>query len=57
MSNNKILVIQNILVSRPSILIMLDLPKAYKVLQKINIKKKPQYISIDYKIKKENFNF
>jgi len=38
-------------------LITLDLPKACKASWKINIKKKLQYININYKIKKENSNF
>jgi len=39
MSDDGILAIQDILVSRLNILIILSLPKACKVLQKINIKK------------------
>ena len=41
-------------VSKPSILAILDLPKARKASRKANIKKKPRYININRKIKKEN---
>ena len=41
MSNKEILAIQNTSISKLSILIISNLLKAYKVLQKVNIKKKP----------------
>ena len=54
MSDDEVPAIRDTSVSRPSILVIQDSPKAYKASQKTNIKKEPRHTNINRKIKKEN---